>query len=58
MECTRCEQKKPVEYRVFSDIIEMKVCADCAAEARELDLGIEVLDCRTELGAEYMRKAS
>ena len=61
MTCVRCEEDKEIRYRVFTDIMNIKVCADCAAEARELHIGIEVLgiDQRTEDRAdEYMRKAS
>ena len=59
MKCVRCEENKEAQYRVFSDILDLKVCADCAAEAGRLNLGIELLqqtnDPRTD---EYMRKAS
>ena len=61
MICVRCEQDKEIRYRVFTDIMDIKVCADCATEARELDIGIEVLetDKRTNDPAEdYMRQAS
>jgi hypothetical protein len=59
MKCDRCERQKRLEYRVFSDIMNVKVCADCAAEARELRLGIEVLDGRNSLQPdEYMLEAS
>jgi hypothetical protein len=30
-------------YRVYSDAMEMKVCAACAAEAQRLGLAIELL---------------
>jgi hypothetical protein len=61
MKCVRCEQNKEVQYRVFTDIMDIKECADCAAEARELHIGIETL--KTEQGEyeqtdEYMRQAS
>jgi hypothetical protein len=60
MKCDRCErQTRRLEYRVFSDIMNIKVCADCVAEARELRLGIEVLDGRNSLQPdEYMLEAS
>jgi hypothetical protein len=58
MKCGRCERQQRAEYRVFSDIINMSVCADCAAEARELHLGVEALDDRATADAEeYMRRA-
>jgi len=58
MDCSRCEEKKEAEYRVFSDIIDMKVCAECAAEARQLKLKIQVFYVKSASSAEYMRKAS
>ena len=61
MKCVRCEQDKEVQYRVFSEIMDIKVCADCAEEARELHIGIEVLETeerKSERADEYMRRAS
>ena len=43
--CQRCLTGKEATYRAFSDIIDMAVCAACAAEAR--GLGITVV--RTDL---------
>ena len=36
MKCVRCQEDKEVQYRVFTEIMDIKVCADCAAEARGL----------------------
>jgi hypothetical protein len=59
MRCGRCGEKKKVRYRVFSDIIDVKVCANCAAEARSLHLGLELLDAKKNGRADdSMRKAS
>jgi len=35
---------KEAKYRIYSDIIDMKVCATCADEARRLGLTVEPLD--------------
>ena len=35
---------KEAKYRIYSDIIDMKVCAVCADEARRLGLTVEPLD--------------
>ena len=61
MTCVRCEQDKEIRYRVFTEIMDIKVCADCAAEARELHIGIEVLETNgrtNDLADDYMRQAS
>jgi hypothetical protein len=59
MRCGRCGEKKEIRYRVFSVILDMKVCAGCAADARGLHLGIELLQQRDNAQTdEYVRKAS
>ncbi len=59
MTCGRCGENKNVRYRVFTDIMDIKVCANCAAEARGLHLGIEVLEQgKNQRVDDYMRKAS
>ena len=61
MKCIRCERDKEVQYRVFTEIMDIKVCADCAEEARGLHIGIEVLETeerKSERADEYMRRAS
>jgi hypothetical protein len=35
---------KEAKYRVYSDLIDMKVCETCADEARRLGIAVEVLD--------------
>jgi hypothetical protein len=60
MICVRCQEDK-ARYRVFTEIMDIKVCAACANEARGLHIGIEVLetDQRTnERAGDYMRQAS
>ena len=44
MECQRCLVGREAKYRVYSDAIEMKVCAVCAEEVRRLGLTVEPLD--------------
>ena len=44
MECQRCLLGKEAKYRVYTDIIDMKVCTACADEARKLGIAVEPLD--------------
>jgi len=44
MNCERCLRAERAEYRVYSDIVDLKVCAACASEAWWLGLSVEVLD--------------
>ena len=44
MKCQRCFRGEEAKYRVYTDIIDMKVCAACAEEARKLGIAVEVLD--------------
>ena len=43
MKCQRCVRGEEATYRVRSDVIDMKVCAACADEARRLGLVFEPL---------------
>jgi len=43
MKCERCIEGRKARYRVYSDVMDMKVCPSCAAEAQSLRLTIEVL---------------
>ena len=43
MKCERCCGREEAAYRVRSDVIDMKVCAACADEARRLGIAVEVL---------------
>jgi hypothetical protein len=43
MKCQRCCRREEATYRVRSDLIDMKVCASCADEARRLGITVEVL---------------
>jgi hypothetical protein len=43
--CERCLKDEAVAaYRVFTKIVDMKVCAACADEARKLGINVEPLD--------------
>jgi ribosome-binding protein aMBF1 (putative translation factor) len=44
MKCQRCGNDKEAEFRVVSDILDIKVCADCAGEARRLGMSVEVVE--------------
>ena len=43
MKCERCCGRQEAVYRVRSDVIDMKVCGSCAAEATRLGITVEVL---------------
>jgi hypothetical protein len=44
LKCQRCLTDEAAKYRVFTQIIDMKVCAACADEARRLGINVEFLD--------------
>ena len=44
MKCERCVRAEEAQYRARSDVIDMKVCAPCAAEGSRLGLTVEPLD--------------
>ena len=47
VKCQRClRDEAPATYRVFSETIDMRVCAECADEARKLRINVELLDSR------------
>jgi len=58
MKCQRCLSLRGEEatYRVFTELIDMKVCAACADEARKLRIHVALLDC--EEAKENRAKAS
>ena len=43
MKCQRCLEDEEAKYRVYSDVLDIKVCSGCAAEARTLTLAVELL---------------
>jgi hypothetical protein len=44
MQCERCSKGEEARYRVYTDAMEMAVCAACADEARKLGIGVERRD--------------
>ncbi len=42
MNCKRCNENK-ARYRVFTDIMNLKVCASCAIKAVEVGIAVEAL---------------
>ena len=46
MKCQRCENDKEAVFRVVSDILDIKVCADCAGEARRIGMSLEIVEAR------------
>ena len=43
MKCQRCGNDKEAEFRVVSEILDMKVCEDCAVEARRIGLSLQIV---------------
>jgi hypothetical protein len=43
MKCQRCLSGEKATYRVYSDALDIGVCAACADEARRLGLTVEPL---------------
>ena len=43
MKCQRCGNNREAEFRVVSDILDIKVCADCATQARTIGLSLEIV---------------
>ncbi len=43
MKCQRCLGNEEATYRVYSDEINMKVCAGCAEEAKKIAISVEFL---------------
>jgi len=58
MECQRCLTGKEAKYRVYTDLIDMKVCEACADEARRLVIAVEVLDREKKKTTERFASAS
>ena len=43
MKCQRCWSDQEPAYRVYTDALNIKVCATCAKEALALGIAVEVL---------------
>ena len=48
MKCGRCLSGEEATYRVYSDVLDMAVCAACADEARKLGIGVEASESRVK----------
>jgi predicted metal-binding protein len=46
--CARCLNGKQARYRVYTDTMDIAVCAACAGEARRLGISVEQLDGTVE----------
>ena len=55
MKCQRCCRHEEARYRVHSELIDMKVCGACAAEAGRLGIAVELLG---ELGLAVIDQSS
>jgi hypothetical protein len=44
MLCERCWRNEEAKFQVVTDILDMKVCADCVREALRLNLSVMFLD--------------
>ena len=52
MKCQRCETQREAEFRVVSDVMNIKVCAVCAAQARRLGTSLQVIEIDKEKSQE------
>ena len=50
MKCQRCWSDQEPAYRVYTDALNIKVCATCAKEALALGIAVEVLSGRKRKG--------
>jgi hypothetical protein len=41
--CQRCLSDQQVAYRVYTDVLNIQVCATCAEEAIRMGIAVEVL---------------
>ncbi len=58
MKCQRCENDKEAEFRVVSDVMDIKVCADCAGEARRLGMSLKVVEINKAKSEQSMSNAA
>ncbi len=52
MKCQRCLESSEALYHAYTDLMNIKVSASCAEEARRLEIPVEVLEPRKEGGPE------
>jgi hypothetical protein len=43
MKCQRCLSDQQAAYRVYTDVLNLRVCATCAGEALRMGIAVEVL---------------
>jgi hypothetical protein len=56
MNCKRCLSDRVSHFRVYTDELDIVVCAPCADEARRIGLQVEALDNKeTVLCQPYLR---
>ena len=48
MKCERCLRGEEATYRVYTDAMQMAVCAACADEARKLGITVEPAELRVK----------
>lgn len=48
MKCQRCLEDSEAKYRVYSDELDVKVCAKCAEEALRLGISIKALTSKDQ----------
>lgn len=46
MKCQRCIGDEEIQYRAYTDAMDIEVCASCAEEARRLGIAVEALDVK------------
>ena len=44
MKCQRCLSDQQAAYRVYTDVLNLKVCTACAEEALRMGIAVEVLN--------------
>ena len=55
MKCQRCWSDQEPAYRVYTDALNIKVCATCAKEALALGIAVEVLGGGEKIGLDSVR---
>jgi hypothetical protein len=43
MKCQRCLTDREAQYRAYTDLMELNICASCAEEAHRLGISLAVL---------------
>jgi hypothetical protein len=56
MKCQRCSRNREATHRAYSDILNLRVCAQCAMEARELGISVETPHVRHRSGHRAARR--